>query len=121
LLIPPVISVSPDWYFFGVSPKWAPTARDQLADPRREPAPAHLAELQPEPAQDAANTELHVQELALQKLAPDQQGPDLLRRRRLAVHGAVPTHPQQLGDAAGVLAIVCGWPPACKREMLASA
>src|SRR4051794_41095063 len=29
LLIPPVTSVSPDWYLFGVSPKWAPTLRDR--------------------------------------------------------------------------------------------
>src|SRR5215208_2882006 len=29
LLIPPVLSVSPDWYFFGVSPKCAPTARER--------------------------------------------------------------------------------------------
>src|SRR3954454_12676820 len=29
LLIPPVTSVSPDWYFLGVRPKWAPTARDR--------------------------------------------------------------------------------------------
>src|SRR5690349_22153110 len=28
LLIPPVTSVSPDWYFFGVRPKWAPTSRE---------------------------------------------------------------------------------------------
>src|SRR4051795_12214266 len=142
--MPPLTSVSPDWYLLGVSPKWAPTlrdlrnragsstaevkvtatsaptpgtpisrrqavssrtiastarcrtwysarsasrarsigsappsrigwvsapqrpartqhrlapplqqrlARDQLADPRREPALAHLAQLQPEPAQ----------------------------------------------------------------------
>src|SRR4051794_40537765 len=29
LLTPPVTSVSPDWYFFGVRPKWAPTARER--------------------------------------------------------------------------------------------
>src|ERR671912_1205717 len=29
LLIPPVTSVSPDWYFLGVRPKCAPTARDR--------------------------------------------------------------------------------------------
>src|SRR3954449_1231057 len=29
LLIPPVTSVSPDWYPFGVSPKWAPTSRER--------------------------------------------------------------------------------------------
>src|SRR5215218_10042678 len=29
LLIPPVTSVSPDWYFFGASPKCAPTARER--------------------------------------------------------------------------------------------
>ena len=28
LLIRPVRSISPDWYFFGVRPKWAPTAFD---------------------------------------------------------------------------------------------
>jgi hypothetical protein len=29
LLMPPVTSVSPDWYFLGVSPKCAPTARER--------------------------------------------------------------------------------------------
>src|SRR4051794_5835614 len=29
LLIPPVTSVSPDWYLLGVSPKWAPTSRER--------------------------------------------------------------------------------------------
>src|SRR5689334_9565595 len=40
LLIPPVTSVSPDWYFFGVSPKCAPTARE-----RRNRAGSSSAEL----------------------------------------------------------------------------
>jgi transposase len=40
----------------------------------------------------------------LQELAPDQQRPDLLRRWRLPVHRPVPAHPQELGDAARVLA-----------------
>ena len=40
LLIPPVTSVSPDWYFFGVRPKWAPTARD-----RRNRAGSSMAEV----------------------------------------------------------------------------
>src|SRR3954471_17636887 len=191
LLIPPVTSVSPDWYFFGVSPKCAPTARErrnragsstaelkvtatraptpgtvisrrqtassrtiastarcrawdsrrhasrassigsvhrpahrraglghrlgaplqrrlaraQLADPRREPPLADVAELEPEAAQDAADAEPDVHELALEQLTPDQQRPDLLRRRRLAVDGAVPAHAQELGDAARVLAV----------------
>src|SRR3712207_105247 len=30
LLTPPVTSVSPDWYFFGVSPKCAPTALEEV-------------------------------------------------------------------------------------------
>jgi hypothetical protein len=80
-------------------------ARDQLADPGGEPALADLAELEPEAAQDAADAELDVRQLALQQLAPDQQRPDLLRRRRLAVHRPVPAHAQELGDAAGVLAV----------------
>ena len=80
-------------------------AGDQLADPGREPALADLADLQPEAAQDAADAQLDVQQLALQELAPDQQRPDLLRRRRLAVHRPEPAHPQQLGDAARVLAV----------------
>src|SRR6266511_2432458 len=29
-LMPPVTSVSPDWYFFGVRPKCAPTALDDV-------------------------------------------------------------------------------------------
>ena len=72
-------------------------ARDQLADPGREPALAHLADLQPEAAQDAADAQLDVQQLALQELAPDQQRPDLLGRRRLAVHRPEPAHPQAAG------------------------
>ena len=80
-------------------------AGDQLADPRREPALAHLADLQPEAAQNAPDAQLDVQQLALQQLAPDQQRPDLLGWRRLAVHRPEPAHPQQLGDAARVLAV----------------
>jgi hypothetical protein len=66
---------------------------------------ASLAELEPEAAQDAPDAELDVQEFALQELAPDQERPDLLRRRRLAVHRPVPAHAQQLGDAARVPAV----------------
>jgi hypothetical protein len=44
-------------------------------------------------------------QLGLQQLAPDQQRAHLLGIGRLAVHGAEPAHPQQLGDAAGVLAV----------------
>ena len=53
-------------------------AGDQLADPGREPALADLADLQPEAAQDAADAQLDVPQLALQQLAPDQQRPHLL-------------------------------------------
>src|SRR4051794_38322246 len=33
LLIPPITSVSPDWYRLGVSPKWAPTALEDRNRP----------------------------------------------------------------------------------------
>jgi hypothetical protein len=78
---------------------------DQLLDPGREPALADLAELEPEAAQQAADAQLHVAQLGLQQLAAGEQRPHLLGVGGLAVHGTVPAHPEQLGDAARVLAI----------------
>jgi hypothetical protein len=80
-------------------------AGDQLPDPRREAALADGADLEAEVAQQAADAELDIKQLALQELAPGEQGPDLLRRHRLAMDRPVPAHPEQLSDAAGVLAI----------------
>jgi hypothetical protein len=64
---------------------------------------AFLADLQPEAAQNAADAELHIAQFTLQELAPDQQGAHLLGR--LAMDRPEPAHAQQLGDAAGVLAV----------------
>jgi hypothetical protein len=52
-------------------------ARNQLADPRREPTLAHLAELETEPAwgdrrRRSSDAQPHVQQFAPQELAPDQ-------------------------------------------------
>ena len=55
-------------------------AKAELANPGGEPTLAHPADLQPKATQDAPDAQLDVQELGLQELAPDQQGPDLLRR-----------------------------------------
>jgi hypothetical protein len=52
----------------------------QFPDASHEPALAHRADLEAEAAQDAADAELEVQELALQELAPSQERPGLLRR-----------------------------------------
>ena len=60
----------------------------QLAHPRHKPALARLAHLQPEPAQNAADAELHIQQLALQQLAGNEQRADLLGCRRLGMHRA---------------------------------
>src|SRR4051812_8825422 len=46
---------------------------NQLLDPGRKTPLAHLADLQPEAAQNAADAELHIAQLALQELAPDQR------------------------------------------------
>src|SRR3954453_14309421 len=59
-----------------------PAVGRQLANPGGEPALADLAQLEAEPAQEAADAELHVQQLALQELAPDQPGPEAVGRRR---------------------------------------
>jgi hypothetical protein len=80
-------------------------AGGELPDPGREPALADLAHLEAEAAQDAADAELDVPQLGLQQLASDQQRAHLLGIGRLAVHRPEPAHPQQLGDAAGVLAV----------------
>ena len=64
----------------------------QLAHTSREPALAHLTKLKSEAAQDdrrrrSSDAELHVVELALQQLAPDQERPDLLCRGDLQCTG----------------------------------
>jgi hypothetical protein len=77
----------------------------QGAHPRRKLPFADLAHLEPEAAQKTPQAELHVAHFGLQLLARDQERPNLLGGRRLAVHRSEPAHAQQLGDAAGVLAV----------------
>jgi hypothetical protein len=74
----------------------------QLAHPGGKPGARHLADFQPEPAQDAAEAQLDVEQLGLQQLARHQPGPHLRRRRRLGVHRPKPPHAQQLRDAARI-------------------
>jgi hypothetical protein len=90
----------------------APTTASSIACPaissstRAAKRPlAFLADLQPEAAQNAADAELDIAQLALQELAPDQQGAHLLGIGRLAMDRPEPAHAQQLGDAAGILAV----------------
>jgi hypothetical protein len=85
-------------------------ACDQLTDPCREPTLAGLAELEPEPAHDAPDAELDVHELALQKLASDQQRPDLLCWGRLAQPSAM--------AAVGAALVHQGWPGTCRKDDL---
>ena len=63
------------------------------------------ASFKAEPAQNAAKAHLDIVKLRLHKLSPRQQRPNLLRRRRFAMHGLEPAKTQKLGDAACVLAI----------------
>ena len=62
-------------------------------------------DLQAKAPQHAPQAHLDIMALGLQELAGGQKGPDLLGGQRLAVHGAKPAQPHQLGDAAGVLTI----------------
>src|SRR4051812_28537869 len=78
---------------------------DQLPDPPLQPALSDRAAPEDAAAQQAADAELDVAQLAQQQSAPGEQGSDLLRRHRLVMHRAIPAHPQQLGDAARVLAV----------------
>jgi hypothetical protein len=59
--------------------------RDQRAHPRRKLPFADLAHLEPEATQKTPQAELYVAHLGLQLLARDQQRPNLLGGRRLAV------------------------------------
>ena len=77
-------------------------AVDQCPDPPREPGLADRPDLQPEAAQHAPDAAVDVDQLAEQELAGDQQRPDLLGRRRLAVDRPEPAHAEELGDAARV-------------------
>ncbi len=70
--------------------------------PRGEMALADLTDLQAKAAQQPTQAEFDIPQLGLQLLAGHEQGPHFLRRRRLAVDGAEPTHAQELGDAARV-------------------
>ena len=80
-------------------------ATHQLADADRQFAAAHVADLQPEAAQQPAQGLLQVHGLDLHLLARGEKRPDFLRRDRLAVHGTIPTHAQQLGDPTGIAAV----------------
>lgn len=77
----------------------------QFLDARFEPASADLADLQPVAAQYAADTELDVEQLALQQLAANEQCAGVLGAHRLDVDRPIPSHPQQLRDPARVLPI----------------
>lgn len=57
---------------------------DQFLDPRLEPTAADFAELQPVAAKNSTDAELDVEQLSLQKLAPDEYGAGILRRHRFA-------------------------------------
>jgi len=46
---------------------------DQCLDTRLETPPADLTDLQSVAPQDAADAELHIEQLALEELAPDEQ------------------------------------------------
>src|ERR1700722_8513976 len=68
----------------------------QFFDPSGKGGPRRLADLQPEAAQNPAQSVLEVLELALHQLACRQHRADLLCRDRLAVYRSEPAEPHQL-------------------------
>src|SRR3954453_11465321 len=79
--------------------------RHQLANPDLKGLARDRANLQPEAPQDAAHAELDVDQLAQQGLAGRDDGPHLLRGQGLAVDRPIPSHAQELRNAARVAAV----------------
>jgi hypothetical protein len=71
----------------------------EFAHARLESGLGCYAKLEPEATQDAADLQLHVEELGLQLLASGQEGVDLLRRLGFAMHRSLPAHAHHPADA----------------------
>jgi hypothetical protein len=80
-------------------------AGDQLLDPSGKPLRCSRPDLQSEAAQNAAQAHLDIEQLRLNELARCQQGTYLLRRQRFAVYRTKPAEPDQLRNAAGIIAV----------------
>ena len=69
------------------------------------PPRADRPHLEPESAQDPAQTDLEVDQLGLELFARRQQGAHFLGAQGFGVHRPKPAEPHQVGDATGIVAV----------------
>ena len=77
----------------------------QLPYPSFKALARHHTDLQTKAAQDSTNAQFYVDKPPEKLLARNQQCSHLLRAHRFGVHRTEPTHPDQLGKPARILAV----------------
>jgi hypothetical protein len=80
-------------------------AFDEFSDSAGEASLPHLPDLQAESAQEAADATVEISQLGDKELARCEQGPQLLRQRRLHMHGSEPAGPDHLRNGASIVAV----------------